>query len=128
MAKAKTPTQEVAQTGERKLKQLLKTANESHKNMQEISGTLGQQIADAVENNHLHKKAFATLRSMDRMTPQKLADFWDTLQYYVDISGLGDRAASAPKLPMDAGDDEDDVDDKTGKVRPFPKPTSVAAE
>jgi hypothetical protein len=44
----------------------------------------------------------------DRMEPEKLAEFFDALDYYRDASGLNERAASAPR--MDMGDN----------VEPFP--------
>lgn len=134
MAKpAKTPTQEAVQIGATKLKNLLKAAMSAAQDSHEITSSLGGKIASAVENDHLHKKAFGTLRMMNKMTPERLSDYWDTLQFYVDISGLGERAASAPKLRLETGEAEDDEEGETGgkdgkKVTPFPKPTSVAAE
>jgi hypothetical protein len=129
------------QIGAAKLKRLLSIAANSHKDSQEIAGTLGQKIAHACEHDHLHRKAFATLKAMDRMTPEKLADYWDTLQYYVEISGLGERAASAPAFDLAArraqgegGDDPEDPDNPRdepeagpGNIKPFPRPIGAPA-
>lgn len=116
------PSEVIPQTSPKKLKALLKTAEHTKTNMQELAGELGQQIKDAVEKDHLHRKAFSVLRTMDRMTPEKLADFWDTLQYYVDVSGIGERAKSAPRMAFDAeGNGEDDeAEGAKGNVTGFP--------
>ena len=134
--KRKTGTEEAAQIGEKKLRQLLKEAKSASQDAHEITSSLGGKIASAVENDHLHKKAFATLRMLDKMTPEKLADYWDTLLYYMDISGLDERAKSAPRLSLENGKGEDGEEDdeeapaaeakpKGADVKPFPKPTSV---
>jgi hypothetical protein len=114
---AAKPSDVSQQIGQKKLRTLLRAANDAHKDQREIAGGLGQKIADAVENEHLHKKAFSTLRMADRMTPEKLADWWDTLQYYIDVSGLAERAASAPRLRLEPDAEEDDAD--KGKVTPI---------
>lgn len=135
----KTPTEEAHQIGQKKLKSLLAAARSAAEDSHEITSSLGGKIASAVENDHLHKKAFSTLRMMDKLTPEKLRNYWDTLEYYVDISGLGDRAASAPALPLDGEDgteeeEQNEAAESTGKrkrrnnVQPFPKPTAIAAE
>jgi hypothetical protein len=117
------PSEVTEQIGQKKLKALLKAATEAYKEGREIAGTIGQKIGEAVENDRLHRKAFSVLRGMDRMTPEKLADFWDTLQFYVDASGLGERAKAALRLPLDAGDDDDDATE--GNVKAFPTPASA---
>lgn len=126
---AAIPSEVSPQIGKNKLRGLLRAANDAHKDQREIAGGLGQKIADAVENEHLHKKAFATLRMADRMTPEKLADWWDTLQLYMDLSGLAERAASAPRLRLepDAEDGEEEDKTKGGKVTPL-RPPAQAAE
>lgn len=113
MAKKKdTPTQQAAQIGQKKLRQLLKDAGAAYKDGREIAGGIGQKIANAIEHDHLHKKAFATIRALDRMTPEKLADYMDTLLYYYEISGLEERAKSAPRLSLDAGAAEEDGEEE----------------
>ncbi len=125
---AETPMEQAAQIGPRKLKALLRAADSAYKDQRSIAGTLGEKIAQAVEHDHLHKKAFATIRAMDRMTPEKLADYWDTLEYYFDVSGLAERAKSAPRLSLQPGKDDEEAEEGDDKVKPFPKPASVAAE
>lgn len=98
---------------QKKLRALMSSARSVQKDVSSLVGTHREQIADAVENHHLHKGAFAVIKRLDRLEPEKLADFLDCLDHYRDISGLDDRAASAPKLamgdefPAPAGESED---------------------
>jgi hypothetical protein len=117
------------------LEDLLKAARRTKNDVAEIAGAFGQKLANAVESKHLNRKAFRAVMAEDRMEPEKLAEFYDAQDYYRDV-GLTDRAASAPKLPIEESteDGEDEGGGKgTGKkkrdnVKPFPAPTSVAAE
>lgn len=114
-----------------KLKSLIKSARTAQKDIQEIAGGLGAEIKAAVESNHLHRKAFSVCKTADKMEPEKLAEFLDNLDYYLDVSGLRKRAESAQRLAM--GDDrheerEEDEGGKGGKVTQFPQPHGVAAE
>jgi Ran GTPase-activating protein (RanGAP) involved in mRNA processing and transport len=131
----KTETTE-KQIGSKKLIALLREVTSTTADMQELSGSLNERIGHAVEHDHLHKKAFSTLRVMDRMTPEKLADYWDTLQFYVDASGLGERAASAPAFNLSGRKDEEEeteleadeaeqqkaAEKDPGNVKAFPRP------
>jgi hypothetical protein len=84
---------------ENKLKSLLRDSRAAYRDTRSIAGTLGESIAQAVEHNHLHRKAFAAVRAEDRMEPDKLAEYYDTLELYRDMCGLTERAKSAPKFP-----------------------------
>ena len=98
------PSEAEPQIGQKKLRSLLKAATDADKDQREIAGGINGRIADAVENDHLHKKAFSEIRKRARMTPEKLADYVDTLELYMDMSGLTERAKSAPRLhPKPAG-------------------------
>lgn len=109
-----------------KLKNLLKAAKATYADAQELAGSLGQKIAHAVEHEHLHRKAFNTLKMMDRMEPEKLASFWDTLQHYVEVSGIGARAASAPGFDLEASDTDDDDSEGYGDEPGFAEPVGEA--
>lgn len=123
----KTPTQIVGQINQKKLRSLMADCRSAYKDSREINGEIGAKIKDAVENENLHKKAFATIRSLDRMEPEKLADFLDTFEYYLDISGLKDRAAKVMKMDFD-DDGQGEGAPKSGSVTPFPTPKGEAAE
>lgn len=91
--------------GERKLKNLLNESRKAKQNTQDINTTFGGQVKEAVENHKLHLPAFHMLRKFDRLRddPSKLSDAIDSLMYYLDISGLNQIAASAPRLDIDGG-------------------------
>jgi hypothetical protein len=95
-----SPSDVVEQISERKLKQLIKDARTAYKDTRAIAEDFGQKIAQAIEHDHLHRKAFAVIKTADRMEPEKLAEFFDALDYYRDASGLNERAASAPRMEM----------------------------
>ena len=38
----------------------------------------------------------------DRMESEKLAEFLDALDYMLDASGLRERAATAPRMPLES--------------------------
>jgi hypothetical protein len=117
----------------KKLKDLLKDARAAQQDIDAIAGTLGESIKKAVEKNYLHRKAFNVVKSADRMEPAKLRDFLDCLDHYLDISGLRERAASAPSLPMGGDDQNENEADELEQARakrdkPFPQPHGQAAE
>lgn len=128
-----TATDKAGQITANKLKRLMADSRAAYKDTRSIAGELGEKIAQAVEHDHLHKKAFAFVRMADRMEPEKLADFLDTVDYYRDISGLNERAAKVIRMSLDDdgqddGEGDEDEDDQDGNVRPFPSPAGVAAE
>lgn len=120
----KTPTQRAGQISQKKLKTLLAECRSAYKDTREINGELGAKIKDAIENENLHKKAFATIRSLDRMEPEKLADFLDMFEYYLDISGLKKRAEDVMKMDFN----DDGQGEGKSNVAPFPSPKGEAAE
>lgn len=133
------PSQVLKSISQKKLKQLLAHARSTKQDVDEIVGTHRSQIAEAVEKNNLHKGAFAMVKRLDRLEPGKLADWLDYLDHYLDISGLRDRAATAPRLAMgdadEGGGEAADEGEGTsrrrsaeGAVRGFPRPAAVAAE
>lgn len=128
------PSEVRASIGAKKLKSLMSAARSSAKDMSAISGTLGQKIAAAVENDHLHRKAFSVVRQADKLEPEKLAEFLDCLEHYLDISGLNERASKVQSMSFGPGGEagEDEAEEGEGRggrtVRAFPRPSSVAAE
>ena len=101
------PSQVLKSITQKKLKQLLASARSTKADVDEIVGTHREQIAEAVEKNNLHKGAFAMVKRLDRLEPGKLADWIDYLEHYLDISGLYDKAATAPRLPVGDGASEE---------------------
>lgn len=112
---------------ESKLKALLGSTRRAQAEITEISGGMGSEIKTAVEKHHLHRKAFRVVAQADRMEPDKLRDFLDCLDHYLDISGLRDRAASAPAMNFEQGDGEEG-DEGEGEDNVHRLPTQQAAE
>jgi hypothetical protein len=101
-AEPATETEGVVQIiSTRKLKKLLKECRIAADDAHEINSSIGGKISDAAKNDYLHKKAFADLRKADKMTPEKLNDWWTTLKHYMRESGLEERASSAPRLSLE---------------------------
>lgn len=101
-----------------KLLSLISSSRSAKNDVAEISGGLGSEIKEAVEKNHLNRKVFRQIVALDRMEPEKLKRWLEDFEHYLDISGLQARADSAPDLALGEEDN----------VKPFPAPTSVAAE
>jgi hypothetical protein len=66
----------------------------------ELAGELGSAIAKAVERFGTNRKALGIIRQLNRMEPEKLADFLDHFDYMLDVSGLEKRAESVQRLPL----------------------------
>lgn len=126
-------------TSGKKLKSLLASARSTQSDITELAGTLGEEIKTAIENNHLHRKAFNIVKGLDRMEPEKLRECWEHLEHYMEAAGLNERIASAPRLTMGEGGDDpteleadeaeqDKAAKRKGNVRAFPQPTGEAAE
>lgn len=110
-----------------KLLKLMSAARSAKNDISEISGTMGQAIATAVENNYLNRKVFRQIVALDRMEPEKLATWLEDFEHYLDISGLKDRAASAPRMEFGPGEEQPEEDEgETGRRQPnvaaFPQP------
>lgn len=118
MAKAKEeavkPSEVEKMIGARKLQNLAKSAREARADAQEIAGQLGQKIANSVERDNLHRKAFRAVMAEDKMTPEKLAEFYEHLDYYRDVLGLLAKAESAPRLAFEEGEDEEEEGEING--------------
>lgn len=105
------PSEAIGVCPEGKLKSLLTSARSTTKDVASLTGSLREKIAYAVENNHLHTKAFGVVRTLDRMEPEKLADFLDHFEHYMEVSGLNERAKSAQRLQFGPGGEEASDDD-----------------
>lgn len=133
-AQAATSSEVSQQITERKLKTLLKACDATTKDVRAAAGELGNKIAQAVEHDHLHRKAFSTIRMLDRLSPEKLAEYFDCFDYYRDISGLQKKAESAPNFlgsAHQAGEDEEndetDNDGSDTTVHQFRRPDAHAS-
>ena len=109
-----------------KLLKLMKHKRQNKSDIAEMNGAFGSAVKLAVENDHLHRKAFNTICTLDKMEAEKVRDFLDNFAYYLDISGIQAKADAVNPMSFegggDAGDDgeEDDGDGEESNVKPFP--------
>lgn len=100
------------------LKNLMKSARSLKESTDDLTTAYASEVREAVDKKHLHKKAYNTIRMLDRMTPEKLADFMEHFDHMFEVSGLEQRAESAQRLPMGDGPGEKDEEDgQTDKVK-----------
>jgi hypothetical protein len=55
---------------------------------------------------------------LDRLSPEKLADFMEHFDHYFEASGLEERANSAQRLPMGDGAGEQEKTEGEEDLRP----------
>lgn len=104
-----------------KLVNLMKAKRGAKKDAGEINGRVGQMIADAVENNHLHRKAFGWITQLDQMEPEKIADLLDSFEYYLDIGGINKRRESVMRMNLGAeAKDEPEAEPEPSNITKFP--------
>ena len=125
-------------TSANKLKALLRSAKNTAEQVTTLSGALGEQIANAIEDNHLHRKAFSMIKALNNMSAEKQAELMFHFRKYYDFSGLQERENSVILMPFDPvepegehteGQSEDPEPAPARVVRgQFPRPASVAAE
>jgi hypothetical protein len=111
----------------KKLSALLAESRTAYQDQRSISGELGASVKEMAEHDHLHKKAFASVKASDRMEPEALADYFAHRDHYEEVLGLRKRAGSVMKMPLDEAEIED-TRARTGNVKAFPLPQGQAAE
>src|ERR1700761_1727735 len=80
------------------LDELAKAKRDTKKRTQSISGTLGQKIAEAVENKHLDRKAFSIACQLDALDDEKLHITYHNLLYYMEALGVEKRATAQEEM------------------------------
>lgn len=106
-----------------KIKELARNWEHTKETTGEISGRLGSALRAAAENNNLHTGAFRQAMREKKMEAGRLADFYDHLDFYRDVLGLEEKAASAPRFDFkgEEGVDQDTQDaQQADNVAPFP--------
>lgn len=102
---------------EKDLNTLLKRCRSAKNEMDEINGGLREKIAYAKEKSHLHTGAFGTIRKLDRMEPEALAEWLDHFNHMLDVSGLQARAEQVQALDLEDGEKENPVAEKVPRLR-----------
>lgn len=108
--KPKPSTQVSVLINEKQLNVLLKNCKSIGTQTAELTGSLREKIGYAVDKQGLHKKAFATIRQLDKMEPEKLLEYWTHLQAYMDMSGVKERMDSVGTLALDDADKPEGAD------------------
>lgn len=99
------------------LKSLLKADDNLKGKIDELTGELREEIGNAVEKKHLHKKAYATLKAISRIkSNEELSNYWHTLLAYMDMAGVMARIDSVSELPLDGEEPEDEEETAGDKV------------
>ena len=101
------------------LKKLLKKARDTKKEVAGLSGEFGQMVANAVENSHLHRKAFSFTKQLDQMADEKLAECMTHFEHYLEAAGINARVEKVQRLPLKDGPDAEDGEDNGDKVVKF---------
>lgn len=87
------------------LTNLLNLHRRTKRKSSEVAGEMREAISNAVDNKHLHRGAFNTIKRMFLLPDEKLAEELTFLLAYLDLSGINDRVEKVGRLPL--GDDVD---------------------
>ena len=99
-AKPKAEVKQQGQIEAKKLKTLANSWESTRDEVSELSGDLGSQIRLAIKEEGLHRRAFRAVMAERKMEAEKLAEFYEALDFYREVLGLVERAASAPKFEV----------------------------
>ena len=109
---AKTEAAMVGTIAPNKLKALLRASKKTKEQTSALSGELGQMVANAVENDHLHRKAFSFTKQLHQMPDEKLAECMAHLMFYLDAAGINERVEKVGRLDLGDGPGEGEEDPK----------------
>lgn len=96
---------------EQKLRDLARRCKAWKKQGAEVTGQIGQAIAEASEKIHLDRKAFSMARQLDSMSDKKLAVTLGQLLYMIDVLGIEKRATAQGRLGLDEKEEDEDETD-----------------
>lgn len=88
------------------LNSLLALDKRTKKAQSELAGEIGQKVGEICERYGTNRKALAIIRTLNRMEPEKLADFLDHFDYLLGVSGLEKRAEQVQRLPLNQPEGE----------------------
>lgn len=101
------------------LRTLLKLIDEIDDETAESRKRVKDAIEDLRMKKHVHvdKWGLGVLKYLRKLDTETMADKLDVLEFYIDASGLRDKAAKVKRLPLDGGDQRQVPGD--GKVTPI---------
>lgn len=68
--------------------------------MSKANASYRGNLADAVKNDHLHKRAWGDVVAANKLEPEDLLEYLEHRDHYFEAMGLNARADSVPRLPM----------------------------
>jgi hypothetical protein len=89
---------------EGQLRSLMKQIRSAEADKNESVGRIGSLISNAVERQHVDKKALSILRSLERQSLQRGDTTWRHLLHYVRATGLLDKWAQQGVMFEEAPD------------------------
>lgn len=96
MAKKKAepvkPSETMTVPTEKQFSVLVRAVRSHEADKNEAVGNLGATIKNAIDKQHLDRKAFGIFRGLMRMSDKKLATTMAHLEHYCEIGGLNKRA------------------------------------
>lgn len=107
------------------VEELAKARRDTKKRTQSMSGTLGEKIGAAVENNHLDRKAFGIACQLDAMDDERLHVTWHSLLKYAADLGIIKRATAQEEL-FDPNATGDEPEAKVGDAKEPKTPARAA--
>lgn len=100
-----TEKEVVKQVNGTQLKALLKLAEEVADDAADGRKKVKDAINELREKKHVHvdQWCFGKIKELKELSAESLADRLDNFQFYLDISGLTDKAKRASRLALDRG-------------------------
>lgn len=79
-------------------KNLCNQLRNAQRDAEEARGTIGGLISQACETKHLHKKAFALFRTLNKLSDAHLMTTLTHFDHYREIGGLDERATRQSEM------------------------------
>lgn len=98
------------------LKDLLRRSNERRDAIGEISGAQSEEVRAIIERYGTNRQALRLIMSLAGKKPEQLRNFIDDFDHLWDISGLKDKADSAPSLGLEQPGEEDGEAEEAGET------------
>lgn len=92
------PSEVLTAPTEKQFTALVRAVKSHEADKNEAVGSLGATIKNAIEKQHLDRKAFGIFRGLLRMSDKKLATTLAHLEHYCEVGGLNARVEAQPDM------------------------------
>lgn len=106
-----------------KLKQILKVRRDARDDRKGINENVAAKISEIVGDRYLDKTVLPVVEKLANMKDERLAYHLDNLLFYLDASGVSDRAKKVGRLPLEENNGEEG-----GNVRHLRRAAAAPAE